>query len=51
MQHVVTMDNITYAYDQAAMGNGFMEEFAATPEEISAPRSMVILPPVAYRYA
>lgn len=30
----VTMDNITYAYDQAAMGNGFMEEFAATPEEI-----------------
>ena len=30
----VTMENITYAYDQAALGNGFLEEFAATPEEI-----------------
>ena len=30
----VTMDNITYAYDQAAIGNGFIEEFAASPEEI-----------------
>ena len=30
----VTMENITYAYDQAALGNGFMEEFAATKEEI-----------------
>jgi dipeptidyl-peptidase-3 len=30
----VTMENITYAYDQAALGNGFMEEFAASPEEI-----------------
>ncbi len=30
----VTMENITYAYDQAAIGNGFMEEFAATEEEI-----------------
>lgn len=30
----VTMDNITYAYDQAALGNGFLEEFCATPEEI-----------------
>lgn len=30
----VTMDNITYAYDQAAQGNGFMEEFAWSPEEI-----------------
>ncbi len=28
----VTMDNITYAYDQAAQGNGFMEEFAWSPE-------------------
>jgi len=31
----VTMDNITYAYDQAALGNGFLEEFCATPEEIA----------------
>lgn len=30
----VTMDNITYAYDQAAQGNGFMEEFAWSNEEI-----------------
>ena len=30
----VTMDNITYAYDQAAIGNGFIEEFAASKEEI-----------------
>ncbi len=30
----VTMDNITYAYDQASLGNGFLEEFCATPEEI-----------------
>ncbi|OFY28640.1 MAG: dihydrofolate reductase [Bacteroidetes bacterium RIFOXYA12_FULL_35_11] len=30
----VTMDNITYAYDQAALGNGFMEEFCFSPEEI-----------------
>jgi dipeptidyl-peptidase-3 len=30
----VTMDNVTYAYDQAAIGNGFIEEFAATPAEI-----------------
>lgn len=30
----VTMENITYAYDQAALGNGFMEEFAASTEEI-----------------
>lgn len=30
----VTMDNITYAYDQAAIGNGFIEEFAASQEEI-----------------
>lgn len=27
------MDNITYAYDQAAQGSGFMEEFAWSPEE------------------
>ncbi len=30
----VTMDNITYAYDQASQGNGFLEEFAASPQEI-----------------
>jgi dipeptidyl-peptidase III len=30
----VTMDNITYSYDQAALGNGFMEEFSYSPEEI-----------------
>lgn len=30
----VTMDNITYAYDQAAIGNGFLEEFAASKEEV-----------------
>lgn len=31
----VTMDNITYAYDQAAIGNGFQEEFATSAEEIA----------------
>jgi len=30
----VTMENITYAYDQAAKGNGFLEEFCASKEEI-----------------
>lgn len=30
----VTMDNITYAYDQAAKGSGFLEEFAYSREEI-----------------
>ncbi len=30
----VTMENITYAYDQAALGNGFLEEFCYSPEEI-----------------
>jgi dipeptidyl-peptidase-3 len=30
----VTIENITYAYDQAALGNGMIEEFAASPEEI-----------------
>ncbi|MCB9024261.1 MAG: dihydrofolate reductase [Lentimicrobiaceae bacterium] len=30
----VTIENITYAYDQAAIGNGMMEEFAGSPEEI-----------------
>ncbi len=31
----VTIDNLTYSYDQAAKGNGFLQEFAASPEEIS----------------
>ncbi len=30
----VTIENITYAYDQAAIGNGFLEEFCYSPEEI-----------------
>ncbi|MEI7499510.1 MAG: dihydrofolate reductase [Bacteroidota bacterium] len=34
----VTMDNITYAYDQAAQGNGFLEEFAFSKEEIDRSR-------------
>ncbi len=29
----VTMENITYAYDQAALGNGFLDEFAYSKEE------------------
>jgi dipeptidyl-peptidase-3 len=30
----VTIENITFAYDQAALGNGMIEEFAGSPEEI-----------------
>lgn len=30
----VTMENITYAYDQAALGNGMLEEFCLNSEEI-----------------
>lgn len=30
----VTIENITYAYDQASRGNGFLEEFAASQQEI-----------------
>lgn len=30
----VTIENITYAYDQASFGNGMIEEFAASPQEI-----------------
>ncbi|PLX04079.1 MAG: dihydrofolate reductase, partial [Marinilabiliales bacterium] len=30
----VTMENITYAYDQASMGSGYMEEFAFSQEII-----------------
>jgi dipeptidyl-peptidase III len=34
----VTIQNITYAYHQAAQGNGFMEEFCYSPEEIEGER-------------
>ena len=34
----VTIENITYAYDKAAEGNGFLEEFAFSPEEIARSR-------------
>ena len=30
----VTLENITYAYDQASLGNGFLEEFYSSPEEV-----------------
>lgn len=30
----VTMENITYAYDKASLGNGFLEEFSYSDEEI-----------------
>jgi dipeptidyl-peptidase-3 len=30
----VTIENITYAYDQASLGNGMIEAFAASPEEV-----------------
>ena len=30
----VTLENITYSYDQASLGNGFLEEFTYTQEEI-----------------
>ncbi len=30
----VTIENITYAYDMSAVGNGFLEEFAWSQEEI-----------------
>jgi len=29
----VTIDNITFAYDQASLGNGFLEEFSGSQEE------------------
>jgi len=35
----VTIDNITYAYDQAALGNGFLEEFAFSSDEIERSRA------------
>lgn len=31
----VTIDNITYAYEQAAKGTGFNEEFTYSPEEVA----------------
>ena len=34
----VTIENITYAYDQAAQKSGFLEEFAASQEEIEFSR-------------
>lgn len=34
----VTIENITRAYDQVAQGNGFLDEFAYTPEEIERAR-------------
>lgn len=30
----VTMENITYAYNQASLGTGFLEEFCYSPEEV-----------------
>ena len=30
----VTLENITYAYDQAAKGDGFNQEFCSSPEEV-----------------
>ena len=35
----VTIDNITYAYDQASQGNGFLEEFVYSSEEIERSRT------------
>ncbi|MBN1767556.1 MAG: dihydrofolate reductase [Prolixibacteraceae bacterium] len=34
----VTIENITYAYDQASKGNGFLEEFAYSQKEIDRAR-------------
>ena len=39
----VTLENITYAYDKAAEGNGFLEEFANSPEEIARARKYAAL--------
>lgn len=39
----VTLDNITYAYDQAANSSGILEEFAATEEEICLARKYAAL--------
>lgn len=34
----VTIENITYAYDQASLGNGFLEEFCINQEEVDLER-------------
>lgn len=39
----VTIDNITYAYDQAALGTGFLEEFAFSGEEVELERKFGFL--------
>jgi dipeptidyl-peptidase-3 len=31
----VTLENIAYAYDQSSLGNGFLEEFWSSPEEVA----------------
>jgi dipeptidyl-peptidase-3 len=36
----VTMENITYAYDKAAEGNGFLEEFCYSDEEVSLAKKL-----------
>ncbi|MCX6252814.1 MAG: dihydrofolate reductase [Bacteroidetes bacterium] len=39
----VTMDNITYAYDKVSQGNGFLEEFAYSKEEVEKVRTFSYL--------
>lgn len=34
----VTMDNIMYSYDRSSLGSGFLEEFAASEEEVDLSR-------------
>ncbi len=34
----VTIENISYAYDQASLGTGFLEEFSYSPEEVERVR-------------
>lgn len=34
----VTIENITYAYDQASLGNGFLEEFCINTKEVELER-------------
>ncbi len=34
----VTLENLTHAYEKASEGNGFLEEFAASPEEVARSR-------------
>jgi len=42
----VTIENITYAYDKAAEGNGFLEEFCYSEEEIAAEVTAAEVPSV-----